>query len=222
MNKLKNNLPNLVTITRIISSLLGSIFLVTGNIPLSITCYTYGAISDAIDGLLARKLNAITSLGKKLDPISDKIYALSLLIPGIIMGNIFMIITLLLETTISIINTYSEYKYKNTHTEQTGRKKTIILFPTLILGLIAAKNPMYYLAYLPSMYLTTNMQVKSIMAYSKQLENNKNNNQNKTTSVKNNNQLKEITYSKEIINNTKLTNNKVKKLIKRKDYNDRH
>lgn len=217
MNKIKNNLPNLITSTRIISSVLGAIFFVTGNFPLSITFYTYGAVSDAIDGFLARKLNATTKLGKKLDPISDKIYALSLITPSIIMGNIFMLITLSLEATISLINTYSEYKYKNTHTEQTGRKKTIILFPTLILGLIATKNPLYYLAYFPSMYLTTNMQAKSIIAYTKQLKENEVINQNN----KQPNNKENKTYNT-TVNNIKLTNNKVKKLIKRKDYNDRH
>lgn len=218
MNKLKSNLPNLITSTRIISSVLGAIFFVMGNFPLSIGFYTYGAVSDAIDGFLARKLNATTKLGKKLDPISDKIYALSLITPSIIMGNVFMLITLLLEATISVINTYSECKYKNTHTEQTGRKKTIILFPTLILGLIATKNPLYYLAYFPSMYLTTNMQVKSIVAYTKQLKENEVINQ---SNVQPTNKSSKTTYNT-LGNDIKLTNNKVKKLIKRKDYNDRH
>ena len=81
MKNIKKYIPNLVTITRIISCICGATLFTLGNIPLAISSYVYGAVSDAFDGFLARKLNAVSETGKKLDAVSDKIFALSLLIP---------------------------------------------------------------------------------------------------------------------------------------------
>ena len=52
------SIPNIITFSRIISSLLASAFFVGGNLPLALGLYVYAAISDAFDGLAARKLNA--------------------------------------------------------------------------------------------------------------------------------------------------------------------
>ena len=103
MNKLKQNIPNMITISRIISSVLASILFVSGLTGPAIILYIIGAVSDALDGFAARKLNAFTELGKKLDPISDKIFALSLLAPSLILGNHLMFIPLVLEAEISSI-----------------------------------------------------------------------------------------------------------------------
>ena len=80
------NVPNSLTILRLIM------------LPLIIACffyedvmgaqiiwvalglYTLAAITDFLDGYLARKLNQITAFGTFLDPISDKIFVTSLLI----------------------------------------------------------------------------------------------------------------------------------------------
>ena len=108
MKKLRNNIPNLITISRIISCFLGATFFITGNVYAALSCYAYGGISDAFDGYFARKLNAVTDFGKDLDALSDKIYALSLIAPAIIFGNFSMIIPLVLEAAIAGINSYSK------------------------------------------------------------------------------------------------------------------
>lgn len=170
MKKIKNSIPNLITISRILSCVLGATFFVSGNIPVSICLYIYGALSDACDGYLARKWNVVSELGKKLDPISDKIYALSLMTPAIILGNYPMIITLVLEGLISFVNVYSDIKYKKTYTEKIGKIKTILLFPTMILGLLATKVPYLYVLFLPILVVSSEYQAKALQAYYNQLE----------------------------------------------------
>lgn len=225
MNKFKNNIPNLITISRIISSVLGATFFTVGNVPVGIGCYVYGAVSDAFDGFLARKLNAITDLGKKLDPISDKLYALSLMVPSIILGNLFMIIPFVFEGIISGINVYAELKYKKTYTEKVGKLKTIMLFPTMILGLLATKIPNLFILFVPSLFVSLKLQANSMIAYVKQLEESKKNSNLKSDGYdvkcdNNVNKTNELSMDKE--NNMEIIkkkeNNRVKKLVRKKDF----
>ena len=76
-NKIIKNIPNAITTSRIISSIVGAISFILGNYYLSFGTYIYGAISDFFDGLAARKLNAYSEFGRKLDAVSDKLFALS-------------------------------------------------------------------------------------------------------------------------------------------------
>ncbi len=70
------NLPNSITVARLV---LAAIFVVVaslgtpaGNLA-ALICFALAAVSDFLDGYLARKLNLVTSLGKLLDPLADKI-----------------------------------------------------------------------------------------------------------------------------------------------------
>lgn len=55
MYKLKKQLPNIITLSRIISLVVGFVLFMNGNMILSLIFYIYGAISDSIDGYFARK-----------------------------------------------------------------------------------------------------------------------------------------------------------------------
>lgn len=78
--KLKRNIPNIITISRIVSLILGFVFFIKNKIILSLIFYMYGAVSDVLDGYFARKLSAYSKFGQYLDAISDKLYFLSLII----------------------------------------------------------------------------------------------------------------------------------------------
>jgi len=74
------NLPNTITLFRLV---LTAIFCVAASAEgvvgyaIALTAFVLGAISDWLDGYLARKLNLVTSLGKLLDPLADKILVCS-------------------------------------------------------------------------------------------------------------------------------------------------
>ena len=92
------NTPNKLTIFRILLvPLMVIIFIIGTNIPgeiLGIPMYAIildiifiiGSFTDKIDGYLARKNNQVTTLGKFLDPIADKILVISAMIILVEMG----------------------------------------------------------------------------------------------------------------------------------------
>ncbi len=70
------NLPNTLSLSRIFMAAFFTLFLSMDFswAPLAaLICFILAALTDWLDGYLARKLNLITDLGKLLDPLADKI-----------------------------------------------------------------------------------------------------------------------------------------------------
>ncbi len=71
------NFPNLLTAARIISIPLFIILLIEQRYYWALVLFIAAAISDAVDGLLARLLHQHTELGSYLDPAADKLLSAS-------------------------------------------------------------------------------------------------------------------------------------------------
>jgi phosphatidylglycerophosphate synthase len=66
------NIPNLITLFR---AFLVPVFIMAifyRNFKLALFIFLVAAVSDALDGFLARRLNQVTTLGVILDPLADK------------------------------------------------------------------------------------------------------------------------------------------------------
>lgn len=69
------NKPNALTISRMV---IAPLFLLAilpeyrGHFLVAVLLFSFGALTDAIDGRLARKTNQVTVFGKLLDPVADK------------------------------------------------------------------------------------------------------------------------------------------------------
>ncbi len=81
---MKWTLPNILTVARIaITPVIAALPFIAGYWP-KLAClviFLAAAITDIIDGHLARRNNQVTDLGKKLDPIADKLLLLATLVP---------------------------------------------------------------------------------------------------------------------------------------------
>ena len=172
MYKLKKQLPNIITISRIISLVVGFILFMKGNTILSLIFYIYGAISDSIDGYFARKLNAYTKFGQYLDAISDKLYFLSLIIILLLNKKYLIIIPFIMEIIISIINYLIIKKNKKVFTERVGKFKTTLFMITLILGIISIKIYSFMYPYIVFLVLTIYFHIETIFAYINQYNGN--------------------------------------------------
>ncbi len=79
---LKKNLtiPNVLTVLRMIIIIPLTKFLLKQDFIMAGIMILLSALSDMLDGLLARKLHQITNLGKILDPIADKLTLMAVVI----------------------------------------------------------------------------------------------------------------------------------------------
>lgn len=74
------NLPNKLTILRIILVVFFMFFLFSQGVPakaLALAVFLAASFTDFLDGYIARKKNMVTDFGKLMDPIADKILVLS-------------------------------------------------------------------------------------------------------------------------------------------------
>ena len=74
--KVKNknvNIPNALTILRIILIVPFVIYFMSGQISKAVFVLVLSGLTDMLDGMIARNLNQFTELGQMLDPLSDKL-----------------------------------------------------------------------------------------------------------------------------------------------------
>jgi CDP-diacylglycerol--glycerol-3-phosphate 3-phosphatidyltransferase len=78
------NLPNLITVGRILACPAVAILILTPSVAArlaSFVLFLAAALSDVWDGYLARKHGLVTDLGKLMDPIADKLLLAATFIP---------------------------------------------------------------------------------------------------------------------------------------------
>ncbi len=107
---MKLNTPNKLTIARMVITPVFLALIMWESLPhrflIATLVYSLAAVTDAIDGKLARKNNQITNFGKLLDPIADKVLTTSALLAFMVMDlcNIWIVmIVLTREFTIASI-----------------------------------------------------------------------------------------------------------------------
>lgn len=79
-NNVLMNIPNILTISRIVIIPFFIIAFITKKITLSTVIFIITCITDLLDGIIARKLNQTSSFGAFLDPVADKLMVATALI----------------------------------------------------------------------------------------------------------------------------------------------
>ncbi|MBQ7187213.1 MAG: CDP-diacylglycerol--glycerol-3-phosphate 3-phosphatidyltransferase [Ruminococcus sp.] len=78
------NLPNKLTVMRVIMIPFFLLFILNYDIPYhtvwALVVYVLASATDFLDGKLARRYNLVTTFGKFLDPLADKLLVMSALI----------------------------------------------------------------------------------------------------------------------------------------------
>jgi CDP-diacylglycerol--glycerol-3-phosphate 3-phosphatidyltransferase len=107
-------IPNILSIIRILISI--SLFFFFENFALFLFFYLLAGLTDILDGYTARKLNAKSTLGAKLDSIGDLVFY-AVLISYLVLEHreilkpyLFFIILVLLFRVINIVFGYAKYK----------------------------------------------------------------------------------------------------------------
>jgi len=72
------SIPNLITLARILLVPVVVWAIATGNLHLAFLLFLAAAISDAVDGFLAKRFGMSSQLGAYLDPLADKVLIVSI------------------------------------------------------------------------------------------------------------------------------------------------
>lgn len=132
----KKQVPNILTASRLLSPFILIPTALSGNLFLTGIFTGMFALTDAFDGFFARKFDASSEFGRKLDPITDKVFAISLLIP-LAVSNPLILINIIGETIISLSNIKAQVSGKEPHTAYLGKVKTTSLYITIALSYLA-------------------------------------------------------------------------------------
>lgn len=144
------NIPNKISITRICLMpvfILFSLLSFPYSKFIALGLFILAAISDAVDGYIARKYNMVTDLGKFLDPIADKLLAttgLILLIVGenpiipMPYGIIVMFVMILRDYEVTGLRQIGQLKGKIIAADKVAKIKANFLYATLVYGLLIA------------------------------------------------------------------------------------
>lgn len=139
-NKHSIILVNAITMSRVIGTFLipiFNIFLSTGGIIIYLICLL---LTDAIDGILARKFNSSTLFGSLLDTIADKLLGIAAL--AVLTKNYYiMLFPIFTEAIIMLINTRGALRGAITESSALGKIKTWVLGIAIVLGFLTITSP---------------------------------------------------------------------------------
>ncbi len=147
------NLPNMLTMLRIavipaICYFLWKDTRVDNFIATAL--FTFAAISDYIDGYLARVTNTVTVIGKFLDPLADKLAVLSVLIELAVMGRVpwwVVVIIMAREVTITGLRSIATTEGLVIAARKLGKYKTAWQLVALVMLLAHHKYVLSFLVW---------------------------------------------------------------------------
>lgn len=141
MNIIFKNIPNILTVLRILVVPVFIYFMLENQITLAIIIFIFAALTDIVDGFVARKYDLITTFGKIADPLADKLMQLAALFTlsskGWIPSIIFWVV-LGKELSMIIASIYLIKKKYDTSSKWFGKLTSFLLFVAIILTLFRA------------------------------------------------------------------------------------
>ncbi len=133
------HVPNALTILRFILIPVILYFIFTGNYLLGFVFFTISGITDILDGGLARKYHLISTFGKLMDPLADKLTQISVLATLVITNiiPIWILIIVILKELVMIIGASFLYgKDVVVYSKWYGKLATVLFYVAIVLSLI--------------------------------------------------------------------------------------
>lgn len=162
--KFKKFFPNVLTGFRLVIAPIIIILGLMGKVNIVLLLTILSCLTDLFDGYFARKWNVSSQFGAKLDAISDKVFAISLLIS--LTKNIKSLwILIILEVSIALINLYF---YSKTHKSETlliGKMKTTSLFICIVISFFYLFFHKLHFLLNGFIYMTLNLQILAGSSY---------------------------------------------------------
>lgn len=128
VQRIKMQIPNFLTRLRIFAPVFLIPCAIVGNFALATIIAALLGLTDCFDGFLARKWNATSNYGQKLDAVSDKLFVIGISLPILITNPSLILSTIILEAIIGSINFKAQIKGNNPKSTLLGKFKTTVLY----------------------------------------------------------------------------------------------
>ena len=163
------NLPNLLTLVRILLIPVFVILFMTPTPDRSLSAaviFTVAAVTDLLDGYIARRTGQVTKLGKLLDPIADKLLVLSALILLVNIDRVSALVAILViarEVAVTGIRAIAAGEGLIIAVETTGKYKMALQVVAIVLLILEGTG----LAELGNMHLagTVTLYLSLVLGY---------------------------------------------------------
>ena len=176
------NLPNFLTCTRIgLTAVFMFLLFLKGAVPKGLALFVFllASLTDYWDGRLARRNNQITGFGKLMDPIADKILALSAFLAFVQMAIIpawMVVVIITRDLLITGLRVLMPETGGTVEARSSGKHKTALQFSSIVgvlIFLVVKETPVWRPEWTPpalrfiywSMFLTVAVTLWSGVRY---------------------------------------------------------
>lgn len=146
-------IPNLISLLRIISIPIITILIAQHRMILALTILTISALSDGVDGLIARSFNQVSRIGQILDPIADRLLilcsVLALGVAGIIPLWMIVIVGTRDVAMAILVLVLAQHDYGPLPVNFVGKAGTALLMGSIIMLIVSEmiRTPVMYLVH---------------------------------------------------------------------------
>jgi len=164
------NIPNILTIARILMTPLFVILLMKGLFGLALVIFSLATVTDGLDGFIARYFNQRTLMGAYLDPIADKFLLSAAFITLAILTVIPAWLTVIvisrdiLIVAGIVIFAINDIKVK-IRPSIVSKFTTAFQLGTIIIVLLGIYYPVVEIAELPALWATAGLTILSGLHY---------------------------------------------------------
>lgn len=153
------NLPNLLTLIRILLTPLLVILLINSKLTESFIIFTIAGITDGLDGLIARLMRQKTRIGSILDPIADKLLLNSTYVTLAVIGFLpgWLAITVISRDIIIVFGVLILFLFQGgveIHPSMISKITTVTQLGTIFI-ILANHNLEFFNSILPYLYIAT-------------------------------------------------------------------
>ena len=137
MSKRNLNLPNILSIIRILLVGVLIIFFKKGMMVAAFVTYLTASATDLIDGYIARKYDLITPLGKLLDPLADKLMLITVLCCMYLSGilPLWVLLVIASKEALQVLGGFLMFKRRDTVVQSNiiGKATTVLFSVSVVL-----------------------------------------------------------------------------------------
>ena len=169
MNNKILTLPNILTIFRLLLIPFFVVFFLLGYELTAFAIFVIASVTDAVDGYLARKLNAISNIGKVLDPLADKSLRIAAIIVFFISGVLplwILIVMAVFDLTLVVTSAILYNKKYVVYSNIFGKLAGFFSFVAIILCFFYTKVSPFHIYF---MTISLALVLLSILSYAKKV-----------------------------------------------------